>query len=153
MISVVIPVYNAEKTIARCIDSVLPALVAEDELIIINDGSRDATATICEDYAKKCKSFRLFSQQNRGPSVARNLGVDKAVNPYVCFVDGDDAVDATAFCAFLDIAREGNQETDIWFNDFIMMTPQGQICRESSDITSGTSVLLRESTAERICSL
>lgn len=134
MISVIIPIYNAEKTIAHCIESVLFALDIGDELILINDGSEDETEIICNEYASKTDKIRLFCQGNKGPSAARNVGMEKAVNPYVCFVDSDDEVNSANFCEFLNTVRESKEKVDIWFNDFIMMTPQRQICKESSSI-------------------
>lgn len=139
MFSVVIPLYNAEKTLYRCLNSVLPALDNQDEILLINDGSEDKTAEICQEYVRQKANIRLFSQVNQGPSMARNLGVEQAENPYICFIDGDDEVDTTAFSVFLDVIREENSDTEIWLNDFLMQTPQGKICRKPSGISPSSA--------------
>lgn len=139
MFSVVIPVYNAEKTLYHCLNSVLPALDNQDEILLINDGSEDKTIEICQDYVNKNANVHLFSQVNQGPSVARNLGMEQAKNTYVCFIDGDDEVDTTAFSMFLDIIREGKSDAEIWLNDFLMQTPQRKICRISSGISPSST--------------
>lgn len=133
-VSVIVPVYNTETTIARCINGVLPALEAEDELILINDGSCDTTEAICKAYAKGHAKIYVFSQKNQGPSAARNAGIEKAANPYLCFIDGDDEVDTAAFSSFLQRLRQEEPLQDIWFNDFYMMTPGGRVLRASRNI-------------------
>lgn len=90
--SVIIPAYQAEKTLARCLDSVLAGLPADAEILLVNDGSTDATEEICRAYAGQEPRIRWFSQSNRGVSAARNLGLANAQGEYVMFVDSDDYV-------------------------------------------------------------
>lgn len=90
--SVIIPVYNAEKTLCRCVDSLLPQLRDQDELILINDGSRDGSGAICAEYAGRDARVRLIDKENGGVSSARNAGLDAARGDYVLFVDSDDWV-------------------------------------------------------------
>lgn len=90
--SVIVPAYNAEKTLRRCVDSLLSQERSDVEIILINDGSQDGSETICEDYAEKYESIRYISQQNAGVSAARNRGLDAAKGEFVLFVDSDDYV-------------------------------------------------------------
>lgn len=91
--SVIIPVYNAEKTIERCLDSLLNQIPPEAELIIINDGSKDNSGSICMSYAEKYPVIRYFEKENGGVSSARNLGLDNAAGEYILFADSDDYVE------------------------------------------------------------
>lgn len=89
-LSIIIPVYNAERTLAQCLDSVLGQSCRDFELILINDGSRDASLDICRDFARMDQRIRVISQPNRGPGAARNAGLEIARGTYVQFVDADD---------------------------------------------------------------
>lgn len=95
--SVIIPAYQAEKTLSRCLDSVLAGLPANAEILLVNDGSTDATEEICRAYAGQEPRVRWFSQPNRGVSAARNLGLTHARGEYVMFVDSDDYVSGDYF--------------------------------------------------------
>lgn len=95
--SVIIPIYNAAKTLHRCLNSLVPQLREDTELLLVDDGSTDASAEICADYAANCPQIRIFSKQNGGVSSARNLGLDHAQGEYVLFVDSDDAVNPGYF--------------------------------------------------------
>lgn len=90
--SVIIPVYNAEKTLSRCLDSLLCQDLQNTEIILINDGSQDGSPTICRAYAERCDRIRYYSQENAGVSAARNAGLAHARGDYILFVDSDDAV-------------------------------------------------------------
>ena len=90
--SVIIPVYNAEKTLKRCVDSLLEQDYTDAEIILVNDGSKDGSEDICREYAEAHPNIRLISQQNGGVSTARNAGLDAAQGEYIVFVDSDDHV-------------------------------------------------------------
>lgn len=91
MISIVLPVYNAEKYVRKCIESVIEQTYPAWELIIIDNGSEDGSYRICQEYAKKEERILLLHQyQNKGVSAARNLGVEKATGHYITFLDADD---------------------------------------------------------------
>lgn len=92
-ISVIIPVYNAEKYLERCIKSILGQSFSDFELILVNDGSSDRSLEICNGYSSKDSRVLTFSQYNGGASSARNYGIDKAKGEYVCFIDADDYVE------------------------------------------------------------
>ncbi len=101
--SVIIPAYNAEKTLRRCLDSIVCQLPADVELLLINDGSDDGTDKLCDEYASRYPNIRLFSKSNGGVSSARNIGLENAVGDYILFIDADDAV-CTGYFSVLDEA-------------------------------------------------
>ena len=108
MISVVVPVYNGEKTIAKTVDSILNNTFQNFELILVDDGSTDETPAICESFAKKDKRVSVVHQKNRGLSGARNTGIDVAKGEYICFIDADDSIEESYF-SFLNDYIERNQ--------------------------------------------
>lgn len=94
-ISVIVPVYNVEKYLRRCIDSILSQTFSDFELLLIDDGSKDKSGDICDEYAAKDARIRVFHKDNGGVSSARNLGLVKANGEFIFFVDSDDYLDNT----------------------------------------------------------
>ena len=92
LISVIVPVYKAEKYLCRCIDSILAQTYTDFELLLIDDGSPDRSGEICDEYAKQDSRVRVFHKPNGGVSSARNMGLDNARGEWVTFVDADDQV-------------------------------------------------------------
>lgn len=92
LISVIVPMYNRENTIKKCLDSIVKQTYSNFELIIIDDGSTDSSFNICEQYAKKDSRIKLIHQENRGVSSARNLGLDLSEGEYIAFIDSDDFI-------------------------------------------------------------
>lgn len=90
--SIIIPIYNAEKTLSRTIESVLNQTFNDYELILVNDGSRDSSLSICQKYAINDKRIVVVDVVNGGVSKARNLALDIAKGDYICFLDADDTV-------------------------------------------------------------
>jgi len=90
LVSIVVPVYNAEKYLSKCIESVLNQTFFDWELILVNDGSIDDSALICESYKNKDKRIVVINKKNEGVGQARNEGMDKAKGIYLCFLDADD---------------------------------------------------------------
>lgn len=95
--SVIIPIYNAEKTLRRCLDSLLPQMNGQAELILVNDGSTDGSDEICREYAASKEQICYIRQENGGVSAARNRGLAAASGAYVSFVDSDDLVSSDYF--------------------------------------------------------
>lgn len=91
-ISVIVPVYNAENTLRRCIDSILVQTFSDFEVLLIDDGSKDKSLEICNEYAGKDDRVRVFHKENGGVSSARNLGLDNAQGDWIAFCDSDDWV-------------------------------------------------------------
>ena len=92
-ITVIVPVYNTEKYLRRCVDSILAQTFTDFELLLIDDGSTDGSGAICDEYAKKDSRVRVFHKEIGGVSSARNLGLDKAYGEWISFVDSDDWID------------------------------------------------------------
>lgn len=92
-VSVIVPVYNAEKTLRACVDSVLAQTTSDYELILVDDGSRDTSGSICDAYAEQDARIRVIHQKNAGVSAARNAGMDQARGEYLLFVDSDDSIE------------------------------------------------------------
>lgn len=92
-VSVIIPIYNVEKYLARCLDSVVKQSLKDIEIICIDDGSTDGSSKITENYAKKDKRISVIYQKNKGVGSARNTGIRVARGKYISFVDGDDWID------------------------------------------------------------
>lgn len=93
MISIITPVYNAEKTLRRCVDSILRQSYADWELLLVNDGSTDGSAEICRHYERSDSRIRMFDKVNGGASSARNMGLDNARGEWIAFCDADDWAD------------------------------------------------------------
>ncbi|MGY6522412.1 MAG: glycosyltransferase family 2 protein [Mongoliitalea sp.] len=91
-VSVIVPVYNTQKTLNRCLDSIVSQTFSDFEAIVIDDGSTDSSSKICDEYAFKDKRFKVFHTLNAGVSSARNLGIDLARGDWLCFIDSDDFV-------------------------------------------------------------
>lgn len=89
-VSIIVPVYNAEKTLERCVDSILNQTYGDFELLLVNDGSQDASGAICDHYAARDSRIRVFHRENAGVSAARNLALAHAVGSYLQFLDSDD---------------------------------------------------------------
>lgn len=92
LISIIVPIYNGEKTIGRCIDSILNQNFDDFELILINDGSVDSTEFICRNYVKNDCRIKFYNKLNGGVSSARNLGISYATGDWITFIDSDDWV-------------------------------------------------------------
>lgn len=122
-ISVIIPVYNAEKTLRRCLDSIISSEYEDYEIIIINDGSTDNSATILSEYASKDQRIRIINQPNSGPSVARNKGLALATGEIIAFIDSDDYVRKD----YLDQLAKAfdEQRADVVFFEFHRVAPDG----------------------------
>lgn len=92
LISIIVPVYNSEKHIRGCVESVLLQTYSAFELILIEDGSKDESLKVCETFCKKDKRIRLIQQSHKGVSAARNIGIEAARGKYLFFMDSDDMI-------------------------------------------------------------
>ena len=103
--SIIVPVYNTEKYVADCLDSLLRQSESNIEIICINDGSKDGSLKILEDYAKRDSRVKVYSQVNSGPSAARNHGLRRANGKYIFFVDSDDGLALNAVRTICNLAE------------------------------------------------
>ncbi len=138
MLSVIVPVYNAEKTIGRCIESLRKQTLDDIQIVLVNDGSSDRTAEMCRQYAEKDKKIKYIEKENGGVSMARNCGIQEADGEYIAFVDADDyiAPDMYAYmlkqmkaaeadcviCSYQEIRENGKK--DIIYNPFLSYDPR-----------------------------
>lgn len=113
-ISIIIPVYNAEKYLKRCLDSLLKQTFRDFELILVNDGSTDLSAEICKEYKSKDSRINILNKNNGGAASARNLGLDwyykNSCSEWLCFVDSDDFVHERYLEILLNMAIKQNQD-------------------------------------------
>ena len=133
--SVIVPVYNSEKYLDRCVKSILGQSCGDFELLLIDDGSTDGSKAICERYSESDSRVRLICQQNKGPSAARNNGLRAASGEYVVFIDSDDFVDVDYF-ETLDEHIQQNR-CDLIFIGFVMEHEQTGKELETVALTSG----------------
>lgn len=120
-LSVIIPVYNVERTLRHCVDSVLAQDVDDMEVILVDDGSTDNSPAICDDYGRQGKA-RVTHQRNGGLSAARNTGMALATGRFITFVDSDDYIQADTYRPLLSIIGDGY---DIVEYPVERETPQG----------------------------
>ena len=106
LISIIIPVYNAEAYIGRCIESILRQTHSKLELLLVDDGSADRSLEVCREYAAKDSRIQVLHKENGGVSSARNLGLQKSRGDYIGFVDSDDYVDETMYESLLRAAMQ-----------------------------------------------
>ena len=106
-ISVIIPVYNAEKFLSRCLDSVINQTHENLEIICVNDESTDGSLEILQEYAAKDSRVIIENQKNQGAPVARNRGIEIATGEYIHFVDADDWLNLTLYSDFASVLRGG----------------------------------------------
>lgn len=124
MISIIVPVYNAELTIQRCIDSICTQTFSDYELILINDGSCDSSGDICDKYAESDSRIVVIHKENEGVSSARNAGLKYARGEWVTFVDADDEV---APCYLDNLISNGADGVDLVISYSTIVDQNGQI--------------------------
>jgi len=110
LLSIIVPVYNSEKYLARCLDSILAQTFKNFECIIVDDGSVDQSPTICDEYAGRDKRIRVLRKKNEGVSAARNDGIEAASGSYIAFVDSDDTVHSEMYERMYKAAAAGKSD-------------------------------------------
>lgn len=132
-ISVIIPVYNAEATLKKCVDSVLMQPFADFEVILVDDGSKDGSLQICEEYARRDSRVTVIHKENGGVSSARNRGLEIAKGTWVTFVDSDD---------YLGNGFLPNEElgADIVFGSYLNVIDAREFGGFSSEVMHGTTL-------------
>ena len=115
-VSIIVPVYNAEATISRCIESIITQEYTNFELLLVDDGSRDASGSICDQYADKDSRIRVMHKENTGVSDSRNQALDQARGTYIQFLDSDDWITPNATRLFVDTAT--HYHCDLVIADF-----------------------------------
>ena len=123
-ISVIVPIYNAEKTLRKCVDSLLAQTFQDYEILLIDDGSPDQCGAICDEYAKLDSRVRVIHQENQGVSAARQCGMDNAQGEYTIHADPDDWVEPEMLEELYKKAKEDDAYMVIC--DFYENTYKGQ---------------------------
>lgn len=130
MISVVIPVYNVEKYLTQCVDSVLAQTYKNWEAILVDDGATDGSGTICDEYAARHSRIRVIHRENGGLSAARNTGLAAAKGEYIYFLDSDDYIELNALERLLETAQR--EQADVVFFDGYVFFDQ---CEEDASVS------------------
>lgn len=123
LVSIIVPVYNAEKYLNRCSDSILSQTMTDFELLLIDDGSKDNSGRICDEYSEKDARVRVFHKPNGGVSSARNLGLDNAKGKWITFVDADDRCS----CNYLEhLLSKVDDDTDLIISYAVICDSTGE---------------------------
>lgn len=137
MISIIIPCYNIEKHLPKCIESVLAQTYTDFELLLLNDGSTDGTLTVCENFAKVDSRIKVHTHENKGVSFTRNRGIEAAKGKYIMFVDGDDWIEKDylhrfygqlrnnelVICGFTNVTAN-NKIENIYYKELLKLFPK-----------------------------
>lgn len=137
MISVIIPIYNAEKYIEKCVVSVLAQTYTDFELLLINDGSTDSSQQICSQWAQKDSRIIVISQPNSGVSTARNMGLDRARGEFIYFIDADDWIAPDCFEKMM---AKMSDDVDLVISDYQRPDENGNIIRKYDDMNPAEGV-------------
>ena len=105
IVSIIVPVYNVEKYINRCIDSILAQTFTDWECILVVDGSPDKSGEICDEYSARDSRIRVIHKPNGGVSSARNVGINLATGEWITFVDSDDFIDADSLFSMVELTK------------------------------------------------
>ena len=161
-LSIIIPMYNAEKYIEECLDSILNSNLSKDlfELVIVNDGSKDKSPEIAQDYASKYSNVTYLTQENQGQSTARNYGIKTCIGEYVWCVDADDKLISEQLPKIID-ALDEYENLDILAVQLQNVTEEGQYldveCSqptlEHNKVLSGVEAILSGYNPSSICAL
>ncbi len=112
-VSIIVPIYNTEKYLKRCINSILSQSFKDFELLLIDDGSTDGSLGIMKEYKEYDKRVRIFSNKNQGPALTRNFGIDMAKSNYLMFIDSDDYIDQGYIADYFKAVSQSNVDIAI----------------------------------------
>lgn len=135
-VSIIVPVYKAEKYLHQCIDSILSQTSSDWECILVDDGSPDSSGVICDEYAQKDARIRVIHKENGGVSSARNVALGRIAGKWLTFVDSDDCLYPNALQRWVEVAEQNN--LDLIQCHFNREYKEGQVEEEASDVLSAT---------------
>ena len=138
-VSVIIPVYNVEQYLKVCLDSILCQDFSDYEILLIDDGSKDSSPAICDEYAQKYSHVQVIHQENKGQGGARNTGIRAAKGEFLLFVDSDDSLKSGALRAVYEAAAA--QDADVAVFGMDCVDEQGRVTATRTPTESGTVVL------------
>lgn len=150
LISVVVPIYNVEKYLGRCVESLLKQTYENLEIILVDDGSPDTCPQMCDEFQKKDSRIRVIHQENAGLSAARNTGIKCATGTYIAFVDSDDYIAENMYeVMYEDIKKNA---ADLCICDICCVNESGERIREeNSELLFANKVYTSEEMMKRVC--
>lgn len=125
LVTVVVPIYNVQKYLDKCVSSIVKQTYTDMEIILVDDGSPDNCPQMCEDWAAKDTRIRVIHKKNAGLGMARNTGIDHANGEYICFFDSDDYIEADTIEMCMKVAKEEKADIIAFGNDRV--TQQGGV--------------------------
>ncbi len=136
-VTVIVPVYNAERFLSRCIQSIINQTYKSIELILVDDGSTDGSSSVCNEYAQLDARVKVIEQRNSGPAAARNAGLHHATGDFVFFLDADDFVDPNAIAVL--VSAYDRHKPDLVMGNFCKLEPSGAILPQPFPLGSSTA--------------
>ena len=134
-VSIIVPIYNASKTIKRCINSIIYQTYYNIEIVLVNDGSSDDSVFICESFSQNDKRVKVINQKNSGVSTARNTGIENSTGEWLMFVDSDDWLEKDTVASMLDLIKKQKASYGVYsFLNHYSTTTQ-QLCVDNSCYT------------------
>lgn len=140
MISVIVPVYNMEKYLEKCVRSILDQDYKDIELILVDDGSKDSSPAMCDEFAKQDERIKVIHKQNGGQGSARNMGLDIAKGEYISFIDSDDWVEPDMYTNLIAVAQENN--ADLAICEVALNEEDGSVLKKKR--VNGTLVMTKD---------
>lgn len=132
-VSVIVPVYQAEKYIGSCIESIFAQTFSDYELILVDDGSTDSSGKICDQYADRDSRIRVIHKENAGVAAARNTGIEVSSGKYLCFIDADDIADDSLIASCIEKMEE--EQADVLRHGYILeLWKDGRICETRKEM-------------------
>ena len=128
LLSVIIPAYNVEKFLVKCVDSVVNQTYKNIEIIIVDDGSTDSTPQLCDELASKYKNIKVIHQANQGLARTRGVGINASTGEYIAFIDSDDYIDLNAYAKAIQVLEENDCDM-VQFGCYVI-SPDGKILME-----------------------
>ena len=142
LVSVILPVYNVENYLSKCVDTVIGQTYKNIEIILVDDGSTDKSGEICDEYAAKDSRVKVIHQKNGGVSSARNTGIDASRGDYIGFIDSDDAIDPDMYSILLNEALSHDSDISCCLMDTVSIDGNvSSVIRESSAFLSKERII------------
>lgn len=149
-IGIIVPIYNMEGYVKKCIESILAQNFEEFELILVDDGSTDKSGTICDEYARQDERIRVIHKENGGPAEARNAGLEENQSEYIVFIDADDYVDSRYLDMLYQCIRKSNADLAMCCTTIIMSDCIREPVFMYDEILSRIEVLSKAETYKRM---
>lgn len=147
LVSVILPVYNVEDYLVKCLDSVIGQSYTNLEIILVDDGSTDSSGKICDEYARKDERIRAYHKKNGGLSDARNFGIEKSAGEYLAFIDSDDYVDRDYIELLINLTENGKYKISLC-SLHVVYTGNGRIWNKGN---GEKTILTQKKCIEMMC--